>query len=77
MTPYTLRHFFISKAVMSGVDLYTISKWVGHTSTQMIEQVYAHLSDEHRQRQMAKIQIGTGIDRKSGGEILNLEREQE
>ena len=25
--PYDLRHYFISKAIMSGVDIFTISKW--------------------------------------------------
>lgn len=70
ITPYTLRHYFISKAVMSGVDLFTISKWVGHSSTHMIETVYGHLSDEHRRKQMAKLHIGSGSERDGGGEIL-------
>ena len=53
------RHYFISNAVMSGVDLLTIAKWVGHSSTKMIEETYGHLSPEYRARQMLKVNVGT------------------
>ena len=72
VTPYTLRHYFVSKAVMAGVDLFTISRWVGHTSTAMIEQVYGHLSDEHRKAQMAKIQFDSREREDPGGELIEL-----
>jgi integrase len=54
---YDLRHYFISKALMSGVDTFTISKWAGHSSTQMIDQVYGHLTPEFRAGQMARIKF--------------------
>ena len=54
---YDLRHYFISKAIMSGVDTFTIAKWAGHSSTQMIDQVYGHLPPEFRARQMARIKF--------------------
>jgi len=57
MTSHTLRHFFISQAVMSGVELLTIAKWVGHNGTRMIEQVYGHLRSDYRQEQMGKVRI--------------------
>lgn len=57
MTPYTLRHFFVSYCVMNGIDFLTISRWVGHSSTHMIEQVYGHLTPEYRARQMGKFAI--------------------
>ena len=57
MTPYTLRHFFISYCVMSGIDFLTISRWVGHASTHMIEQVYGHLTPSYRAQQMGKFDI--------------------
>jgi hypothetical protein len=45
MTSHTLRHFFISQAMMSkDVTTFTISKWVGHRGTRMIEEVYARES---------------------------------
>jgi integrase len=57
---------------MAGVDLFTISRWVGHTSTAMIEQVYGHLSDEHRKAQMAKIQFTSREQVDFGGELVGL-----
>ena len=57
MTPYTLRHFFVSYCVMNGIDFLTISRWVGHGSTHMIEQVYGHLTPEYRASQMGKFRI--------------------
>ena len=60
MTSHCLRHFFISKAVESGVNSLVIARWVGHSTTRMIEQVYAHLSPEFRNGEMRKIQLGLG-----------------
>ena len=54
---YDLRHYFISKAIMAGVDTFTIAKWAGHSSTQMIDQVYEHLTPEFRAGQMARIKF--------------------
>ncbi len=51
---HDLRHMFISRAVMSGIDFMTIARWVGHKDGGMlIGKVYGHLSNEHRV-QMAK-----------------------
>ena len=61
MTPHTLRHYFISSCVMSGIKFFTIAKWVGHSNTKMIEQTYGHLSPEYRRKQMNMLNIvGTG-----------------
>jgi integrase len=57
LTPYTLRHFFVSYCVMNGIDFLTISRWVGHSSTHMIEQVYGHLTPGYRASQMGKFNI--------------------
>jgi hypothetical protein len=50
----------ISKAVESGIHSLVIARWVGHASTRMIEQVYAHLSPEFRNGEIEKIQLGLG-----------------
>ena len=57
MTPHTLRHFFISYCVMSGINFFTIAKWVGHRNTKMIEETYGHLSPEFRKKQMGQLKI--------------------
>lgn len=59
---YTLRHYFISKCVMAGIDLLTIARWVGHSSTDMINKVYGHLRPKHTSEQMKKIAIGEEDD---------------
>jgi integrase len=50
------RHFFISMAVMSGIDYMTIARWVGHRDGGiLIGKVYGHLSNEHTQRQAKRL----------------------
>jgi len=46
VTFHTLRHTFASWMVMSGVDLYTVQKLLGHTTPTMTQR-YAHLAPEH------------------------------
>lgn len=64
VTMYSMRHYFISKAIMSGVNRLTVAKWVGHASTMMIDQVYAHLSPEFRRGEMEKIKLEPEPDKK-------------
>lgn len=53
-----LRHFFISQAVMAGIDFLTIAAWVGHKDGGiLIGKVYGHLNNEHRQRAAAKLSL--------------------
>jgi integrase len=50
------RHYFISHAVMSGIDYMTIARWVGHQDGGvLIGKVYGHLSNEHAKRQAKKL----------------------
>ena len=46
---HDMRHFFASRAVMSGIDFMTISKWLGHKDGGiLVAKTYGHLADEHK-----------------------------
>jgi len=52
------RHYFISHAVMSGIDYMTIARWVGHKDGGvLIGRVYGHLNDEHARRAARKLKL--------------------
>jgi len=53
---HDLRHTFASNLVMSGVDLATVQKLLGHTDIQ-ITMIYAHLNAEHLEQAVNKLDI--------------------
>lgn len=40
--PHSLRHFFATRLIEKGVNLYQISKCLGHSETRTTEQIYLH-----------------------------------
>lgn len=57
-----LRVFFISWAVMNGIDFMTIARWVGHKDGGiLIGKVYGNLADEHRKRAAEKMRFGIEV----------------
>jgi len=54
LTFHNLRHSCASWLVMQGVDLYTVGKLLGHTTSRMTEK-YSHLSEEHMKQAIGKI----------------------
>src|SRR6185437_4711019 len=53
---YTLRHSFITQALLDGVSTLEVSKIVG-TSLGMIEKHYGHLVQDTARERLAKVQI--------------------
>jgi len=51
---HELRHTFASQALMAGVPLVTVSKWLGHASV-VTTQIYSHLCRDHEEEQINKL----------------------
>jgi len=48
MTHHDLRHFFATRCIESGVDIPTVSRWLGHKDGGALAmKVYGHLRDQH------------------------------
>jgi integrase len=55
-TLHTLRHTFASHCVMSGVELYAVKHFLGHSRVTTTE-IYAHLSQRHQQTAIEKLSL--------------------
>ncbi|KIF71937.1 integrase [Streptomyces sp. AcH 505] len=42
-TPHSLRHFFASTALVNGVPIHEVSRWLGHRSVKTTIDIYGHL----------------------------------
>ena len=51
-----LRHYFASRLVMAGVDLYTVAKLLGHSSV-AVTQMYAHLAPDYLKVSIERLQF--------------------
>lgn len=58
VTPHTLRHTFASHLVMSGVDLNTVQRLLGHTNINTT-MVYSHLTEDHLARSVERLDWGS------------------
>ena len=45
-TPHCLRNNFAKRCLMNGMDIYTLSKILGHSSVEVTEQAYLDLNDD-------------------------------
>jgi integrase len=52
---HTLRHTYASWLVMSGVDLYTVQKLMGHSTMAMTER-YSHLAPDHLKKAVSMLE---------------------
>lgn len=53
---HTLRHTFATRALVVGMDYKTLSVLLGHSSVTFTLDVYAHCSDTHKRREMARME---------------------
>jgi integrase len=56
MTHHDLRHMFITRCIEVGIDIPTISRWVGHKDGgALLMRTYGHLRSEHSKAMAAKL----------------------
>jgi site-specific recombinase XerD len=53
---HSLRHSFCSHLVMSGVDLTTVQRLAGHSTSKVTEQ-YAHLAPSHLEQSTNRLDL--------------------
>jgi integrase len=58
LTHHDLRHLFATSCIESGVDIPTVSRWLGHSDGgNLAMKTYGHLRQEHSDSQAAKVRI--------------------
>jgi integrase len=54
-TAHTLRHTFATHLILGGVDMFTVSKLLGHSTITITERYYAHLAQAHKAAAVGKL----------------------
>jgi integrase len=58
LTHHDLRHLFATSCIESGVDVPTVSRWLGHSDGGALAmRIYGHLRQEHSDTQAAKVRF--------------------
>jgi integrase len=58
LTHHDLRHLFATSCIESGVDVPTVSRWLGHSDGGALAmKIYGHLRQEHSDTQAAKVRF--------------------
>jgi integrase len=56
ITHHDCQHLFATRCIESGIDILTVSRWLGHLDGgALAPRVYRHLRDEHSQRMAAQL----------------------
>lgn len=62
ITHHDFRHLFATMCIESGVDIPTVSRWLGHADGGALAmKTYGHLRQEHSQTQAAKVKFGGAL----------------
>jgi integrase len=58
ITHHDLRHLFATRCIEAGIDIPTVSRWLGHQDGGVLAmKTYRHLRDEHSQRMAEKVKF--------------------
>lgn len=55
VSPHTLRHTAASWMVQAGVPLFDVARYLGHTTTAMVERTYGHMAPGHLHKAAAAL----------------------
>ena len=55
LTFHSLRHTFATRALENGMDIKTLSALLGHSSVAFTMDIYVHCSDQHKQKEMQRM----------------------
>ena len=59
-THHDLRHLFATRCIESGVDIPTVSRWLGHKDGGALAmKVYGHLRDQHSTTMAQRVSFGS------------------
>jgi integrase len=62
ITHHDLRHLFATRCIEAGVDIPTVSRWLGHVDGGALAmKVYGHLRRSHSQQAAQKVTFGTAV----------------
>ena len=66
---HTLRHTYASWLVMSGADLYTVQRLMGHSTIAMTER-YSHLSPNHFKKAVSNFEEYIGKNKQEENNLI-------
>ena len=74
---HAFRHYFATRCIVSGVDIPTVAKWLGHSdSGVLLLKTYCHLLDEHSVDMARRVKVGglptVTMRAASNGEVSNI-----
>ena len=74
LTHHDLRHFFATICIESGVDIPTVSRWLGHSDGGVLAmKTYGHLRDEHSTHAAKKVTFDPLSDSTDGdGKVVKI-----
>jgi len=64
VTLHTLRHTCATRLLQRGMDIYMVSKWLGHSSVVITEQRYAHVTSDDLSIGAKLLEENDGTDRR-------------
>ncbi len=51
---HDLRHTFVTRCIESGISIFTVSKWLGHTNINTTANIYAHLLTDFERQEIER-----------------------